>query len=144
MSWEERGRILLLAVAYPVVALVLRLTTYQRVITLLENATKRERPRRGVSIPPERIAELAEMSSKVTFPRPNCLQRSVVLWWALRTQGWESEIRFGVRKRPGDGGFDFHAWIERNGQVMNDHPDIDEAFTPLTTTADLPPEARLV
>lgn len=144
MSWGERSRVLLFAVAYPVVALALRLSTYQAVMTLLEKTTSRTRPGREVPIPPDRIAELAEMSSKVTLPRPKCLQRSVVLWWALRSQGWDSEIRFGVRKRPGDGGFDFHAWVERNGQVMNDHPGIDAAFTPLTTAADLPPEARLV
>jgi hypothetical protein len=58
----------------------------------------------------------------------NCLQRSVVLWRVLRRRELEAELRIGVRKEAA-GGRQFHAWVEHDGEVLNDVPHVRERFT---------------
>lgn len=64
--------------------------------------------------------------------KANCLQRSLVLWWFLLRRGMASEIRIGVRRRPGAPSgtreLDFHAWVEYQGVVLNDRADVREIF----------------
>ncbi len=66
------------------------------------------------------------IASRYGFYRPNCLQRSLVLWWLLRIQGLESDLRIGVRKQAGR--FEAHAWVEYAGEVLNDRRDIHQHF----------------
>lgn len=64
--------------------------------------------------------------------RANCLQRSLTLWWFLRRRGLSGDLRIGVRRRPGGPPgartLDFHAWVEHEGAVLNDAPDVRERF----------------
>ncbi|MFN8531402.1 MAG: lasso peptide biosynthesis B2 protein [Anaerolineae bacterium] len=50
--------------------------------------------------------------------RLNCLRRSLALWWMLRWLHQPSAIYFGINPESG------HAWLEHNGQVINDMPTI--------------------
>ena len=59
--------------------------------------------------------------------RANCLQQSLVLWWLLRRQGIESDLRIGVHKTSGS--LAAHAWVERLGHVLNESDDVHERFT---------------
>lgn len=144
LARPERVRLLLFVLAFPAVSVALRLSRYRSVVKILEKTSQPGRRRPRTPLAAERVADLVDMASRATVLTPNCLQRSVVLWWALGREGWDSEIRFGVRKRAGDAGFDFHAWVVRNGRVINDHPFIEGTFIPLTTPTELPPEARFV
>lgn len=63
--------------------------------------------------------------------RASCLTRSLLLGWLLRRQGFESELRIGVRMI--DGGLDAHAWLEKNGVPINDAPSIVADFAPFAT-----------
>jgi hypothetical protein len=58
-----------------------------------------------------------------------CLERSLVVWWLA---GDDSVIRFGVAPRTADKPHVFHAWVERDGLVVNDHPDVASHFLPLS------------
>jgi len=58
----------------------------------------------------------------------NCLQRSLTLWWLLRRIGVASDLRIGVDTE--DGVFKAHAWLEKNGVVLNDSPNSVQHFTP--------------
>jgi hypothetical protein len=53
---------------------------------------------------------------------PNCLERSMTLWWMLRREGIEGELHIGARKQ--DGSFKAHAWVELRGQVLNDDVEV--------------------
>jgi hypothetical protein len=64
--------------------------------------------------------------------RPNCLTRSVTLWWILRRRGTDSALRIGVRTA--DGRFEAHAWVELDGLVVNDDADIAHRFAPFEGT----------
>ena len=58
---------------------------------------------------------------------PNCLERSLVLWWLLRRHGIRGELRIGARKS----GMllEAHAWVELAGKVLNDHNEVDKHYS---------------
>jgi hypothetical protein len=55
-----------------------------------------------------------------------CLRRSLVLIWLLRRHGVESKLCIGVRFL--EGALDAHAWVEWEGQPVNDKPDVGRDF----------------
>ena len=57
-----------------------------------------------------------------------CLHRSLTLWWLLRFQGLETQIRTGVRRKDPEG-WDLHAWVEHNGIIINDDPDVIATYS---------------
>jgi hypothetical protein len=77
--------------------------------------------------------------------KANCLQRSLVLWWFLLRRDVSSEIRIGVRRRPGAPSgsrqLDFHAWVECQGLVVNDRVNVRELFATFDR-AIAPPDAH--
>ena len=56
--------------------------------------------------------------------RAMCLQRSMVATWLLRRQGIRAEMVIGYRPLP----FESHAWVEVDGQIVNDRPQYQRAF----------------
>jgi hypothetical protein len=102
------------------------------------------------AIPAQQVSYLVELANRYGPYRGNCLQRSLVLWYLLRCQGIDSDLRIGVRKQQrasaggqlaGDGSddvpvgshietarFEAHAWVEREGAVLNDAPEIQQHF----------------
>ncbi|HWF86819.1 MAG TPA: lasso peptide biosynthesis B2 protein [Vicinamibacterales bacterium] len=59
--------------------------------------------------------------------RAPCLQRSVIAVWLLRRDGLRAELVIGYRPLP----FESHAWVEVDGQVVNDRPQYQKFFTVL-------------
>jgi hypothetical protein len=57
---------------------------------------------------------------------PNCLERSMTLWWLLRRDGVEGELHIGARKQGAR--FEAHAWVELRGQVLNDSAEIHKHY----------------
>ena len=70
-----------------------------------------------------RAAATVERNSPL---KPNCLERSLALWWTLRRNGIPAELHIGGRK--GGRGFEAHAWVERNGEVLNDTADVHQHY----------------
>ena len=118
-------------VLLPAVALAVRLFGFQRVHAVLD----RKAPPLVTGLSSAEVEgrvwwarRLLQLAVRWGPYRPNCLQRSLVLWWLLRQQGLGSEFRIGTRLR--DGVFEAHAWVERAGRVLNDRQDIGEHYTP--------------
>jgi len=86
------------------------------------------------------VAHLVEVAAARGWPRPNCLHRSVTLWWLLLRRGVDTEIRIGVRRKEGGDGLDFHAWVEHEGLVINDARDVRTRFATFDR-AIVPPKA---
>jgi hypothetical protein len=59
--------------------------------------------------------------------RAACLQRSAIATWLLRRYGVGAELVIGCRPLP----FESHAWVEVDGQIVNDRPQYQKAFTVL-------------
>ena len=61
----------------------------------------------------------------VFYPKPVlCLQRSAVLMKILRKRGAPARVVIGAQKLP----FKAHAWVEVNGQIINDRLASRERF----------------
>jgi len=66
------------------------------------------------------------------FPgRALCLERSLTLWYVLRSRGIPVELRLGVQTFP----FAAHAWVSYQGNPLNDVREHVEHFQPLAALA---------
>ena len=65
-------------------------------------------------------------------PRPwaRCLQRSLAFCLWLEREGFQPDLRIGVRKEGVR--LEAHAWVEYCGEVLNDTQDVSQEFAPLT------------
>jgi hypothetical protein len=59
----------------------------------------------------------------------SCLEASIALWWILLSKGIISDLRLGVRTITGR--FESHAWVEYEGNVLNDLEAISVIYTPM-------------
>jgi hypothetical protein len=91
-----------------------------------------------------RIAWVVDVAARRGPWPANCLQRSVVLWWFLYRRGVPTDLRIGVRRRPGTPSGEallFHAWVEHDGRVLNDAPNVGRRFATFERPI-APPGAR--
>ena len=58
-----------------------------------------------------------------------CLRRSLVLQWLLLEEGFNAELKIGVRKE--EGALIAHAWVELGGEAVGDQPGIEQEYAPL-------------
>jgi len=74
----------------------------------------------------KQFVHIVRIASAYYQPWANCLKKALVLWSLLREQGIESEVRVGVRKNSPT--FEAHAWVERQGAVLNDDANVRDYF----------------
>lgn len=74
-----------------------------------------------------KMAEVVEVAARRRLVNATCLRRSLVLWYLLRQEGIDSNLRFGVRKEATK--IMGHAWVEINGSVINDDENVIKQFT---------------
>jgi hypothetical protein len=74
-------------------------------------------------------ARLVEVAARYCLFQPTCLRRSLVLWWLLRRQGLAAKLHIGVNL-PEQNRLEAHAWVEYQGQVVNDSEDVSRRFAP--------------
>ena len=71
-----------------------------------------------------RVCRAVEEACIWYVKRAYCLQRSSVTTWMLRRRGVAAELVIGYRPVP----VDSHAWVEVDGQVVNDRPQYQKFF----------------
>lgn len=82
-------------------------------------------------------ARLVRIAARYNPIRLTCLPRSLALWWLLRRQGLDTDLRIGVT--PKKGGLEAHAWVEFQGVPLDNQDDVRERFAPFHETI-TPPE----
>jgi hypothetical protein len=97
----------------------------QRSLPLQDSPATRQRVRA--------IARSITIAAEHGIYHPNCLQRSLVLWWLLGRNRIASEIRFGARKE--DGELKAHAWVECLGFALNEDQDVCRHYSPFEIVA---------
>lgn len=107
---------------FPLVRLLLRVVGFRRCLSLLRRLPLPSLP----PLPPERYGQLVGTTARLNPARPNCLARSLTLWRLLDGAGYDSTLRIGVRHH--EGAFQAHAWLERDGVVLNDAPDVGQRY----------------
>ena len=75
-----------------------------------------------------RMGWLVGVASGHGLVRANCLTQSLTLWWLLRRQRILTDLCIGVRKHRGR--LQAHAWMEHQGRVLNDDPEVCRRFAP--------------
>lgn len=128
LSAAELVTLALTSVALRVAPALLRRKGLQGAQAMLARRTPVAPPAADQPAVVDSLARLVDIGSKFGPAKPNCLARSLVLWWLLERRGVDSEVRIGVRRSREHAGMDFHAWVERDGVVLNDAPDIRSQF----------------
>lgn len=128
---EDRALILQAAVLLPLTQTGLRSFGFRRWKELIEKFSLAARAPRKLSANTQReitgCAVRAVRSVELHgLTTPNCLERSMTLWWLLQRDGIAGELHIGARKV--DGRFEAHAWVELGGQVLNDGDDVHHHY----------------
>ena len=116
------GRLIIAAVGLTKTRFFIRTVGFARTVTAM-NALPYVWPQ-ALGVDPLLVAEIDWAAKRFGG---SCLDRSVFLWFVLRQQRLDPELRIGVTRA--DGGIDGHAWVELDGAVINDAPDIADHFT---------------
>jgi hypothetical protein len=69
---------------------------------------------------------VATVASALRLDRRGCVARATFLWWLLRRRGIAAEVVIGSRMI--DGRLEAHAWVEVDGSVIDDAPDVRERY----------------
>jgi len=130
----ERRAVIVTAILVPATHLLIRVINYRQTMALAAWTAARWPRRQPVADTQLVINQLRLATARVQRYSPlpgNCLSRSIVLWWRLRRRGLEPDLRLGVSLAGGT--FAAHAWVEHEGQVLNDTGDVADRYQPLTT-----------
>lgn len=129
MSARERRLLARVAFLLPMVDASLRVAGFQRTYAWLDRLSPLEATGSVHSVEHVAKSEQTISLAGTGFPlyRPTCLPQSLVLWHLLRSGGAPATLNIGVRRTGHE--FTAHAWIEVDGQVINDSPDVGERYT---------------
>lgn len=117
------------AAALAIVWAGMRILSYSRTRAALLRLAPSPAPNAASFTRDDTIPELAWAVSAVAHHAPvgsTCLQRTLALWWLLRLRGIESDVRIGTAQT--ERGIHAHAWLERDGVVLNDEADVGGRF----------------
>lgn len=122
LSRQEKSCFLQAVVWLPLTTLAVRWLGFRRWQKFLETFPRSRSS--DSSSAPALILPIAQPAARMVAAaarrspfRPNCLHRSLVLWWFLRRRGLNPELRFGGRKE--DKQLEAHAWVEVGGLVLD-------------------------
>jgi len=89
----------------------------------------RQFPLSGTAVPgtAERLCKAIDLAALGYWKRILCLQRSAATTCFLRRFGVPAQMVIGTQQMP----FKAHAWVEVDGQVVNDRPYICELYAVL-------------
>jgi hypothetical protein len=139
---SERSSVLRAMALLPFTRIGLRVMGFRWCKEFIEHLVAQERhdPTLDAAIQFEMATRLtrAVRSAELHGPAtPNCLERSMVLWFLLRRSGIGGELHIGARKIGPR--FEAHAWVELNGEVLNDSADVHQHYSrfdaPIATAA---------
>lgn len=129
LALTPAGRALVLRslLLLPAIAVLLRARGLARTTALLARLQRRGEGDSG-ALAPREIARLVDAAASLL--RIRCLPRSLALWHFLRHRSASAEVRLGVSKLA-DGSLSAHAWLEFDGQPLNEHADVFEHYAAL-------------
>jgi len=131
LSGFERGVAIEAGVALPVTWAGLRLAGFRRwksVLARLASCPVENSTATPLLEGARTIARMEAAAARNVLFHPTCLERSLVLWWLLRSRGILAELCVGARK---DGErFEAHAWVEVDGAILNDPGEPHVHFVP--------------
>lgn len=136
LSKSDRAVVINAMFLLPVVATSLKAVGLRRTQSWLARGSP------GPIVPPieqtranvRRTAQMVAVACRRQPLRSSCLPRTIVLWSLLRRRGIATDVRIGARSNS-QGEFQAHAWLEWNGEVLNDVVDVGRQYLPFDTAA---------
>lgn len=139
---RDRWLTLQLLIALPLLAAAMKLFGFRRSYSTLRWASagrvRRAARRRGAESAARNtdgqrvahhIAALVVHVNRHLLPyQSKCLLESMALWYLLRRRGYAAELLLGARTLLGP--FEAHAWVELDGEVLNDTADVRNIYEP--------------
>jgi hypothetical protein len=129
---DERSLIIRVMALLPLTEAGLRVMGFRRWKEIVERFLLSDLPQRTIE-----SGQQQELAIKITravrsvelhgLSCPNCLERSMVLWWLLRQAGIPGELHIGARKSESQ--LEAHAWVELSGRVLNDSVDVHQHYS---------------
>ena len=117
-------------VLVPVTSAALHTIGFRRWSSFLSKFAPKKNPTAEVT--PEslesarRTARMVATASNEGIIHGQCLEESIVLWWLLKRQRLPAELQIGGRRKGAE--FEAHAWVELDGNPVNDHEDVGQDF----------------
>ena len=115
----------------PIVSLSLRIFGFNNVYRfMLDKKSSRSQPPKTVLEENDEINEIVSVVNRAHwrfFRGITCLPKNLVLWWLLKERGIKTRLVIGV-KRSTDGIIG-HAWIEQNGELINEKRKVADEYT---------------
>ena len=129
---KDRAFIMSALVLLPLTMVGLRCFGFRRWKELIEQISLKGRSTNAMPVASK--LEMAQRMARAVHSvelhgpaTPNCLERSLTLWWLLRRNGLEGELHIGGRKNGPR--FEAHAWVELAGVIVNDSPDVHQHYS---------------
>ncbi len=132
LTESERWLLLQAFLLLPFISLSLHCLGFRRLYLLLaswcpltlhpSDDVKKDLRRAGAMV------QLVDAAAQHGLHSPNCLPKSMTLWWLLKRQGIPGVLRLGVC--PQGGRLAAHAWVELQGLVLNDEAEVHLRFLP--------------
>jgi hypothetical protein len=104
---------------------------YLKVYTFLANHPERRDLRTGGAenalAEARHCASLVSIAARYGFIRVTCLRQALLVFWLLRHQGIQTQLRVGVR-RQGES-IIAHAWVKYGEDVISEGSQVEKNFT---------------
>lgn len=128
LSLQERRILAQAWLLLPVVAIHLRLFGFAATSRRLQPTRQPQKTRPAGDTMPHalKLSRLVGIAGRHHVADFACLTRSLVAWAMLQSHGIAAELKIGVRKQAGK--FQAHAWVEVDGQVVNDNHRVTEEY----------------
>ncbi len=81
-----------------------------------------------------RAARMVASASKEGVFHGKCLEQSMVLWFVLKQRQLPADLQIGGRRTAGR--LEAHAWVELEGNVINDRHTVAQDFARLSNEVD--------
>ncbi len=81
------------------------------------------------------IAMIIDKACRYSSRSSTCLSRSITLYWIMQRQKIPVELQIGFRIR--EDILEGHAWVELDGQVLNDDHEVRDEYTVIENTDNL-------
>lgn len=99
---------------------------FQWINQLLARQASANRSINGVSSQIQK-AMIIEKACRYTSHSSTCLSRSITIYWIMQRQNIPVDLQIGFRIR--EKILEGHAWIELDGQVLNDDGEVQSLYT---------------
>jgi hypothetical protein len=126
LTWQQWRVVAASLLLVPLVQISLRTQGFMRTAAMLARRSQRS----AVAADPREARALGEAVGLVagrSFVGARCLGRSLALWFLLRRLGVDAELVIGA-EAPRGRELPAHAWVEVDGEPVNDTPDVRERF----------------